>query len=127
VAETMAKFASYLKPVGQSIKGTLASTAYPTQKGAALKNIGWGVRAVDWGVATDSPDRAVTYLHILNPHEGKRLLIGMPANGARFQKATLLPSGKPVELVMESAGYVITLPDGENWNPVHTAIRMERN
>jgi len=126
VAETMAKFASYLKPVAASIKGTVASTAYPTQKGAALKNIGWGVRAVDWGVATDSPDRSVTYLHVLNPHEGKRLLIGMPANGARFGKASLLPSGKAVKLESTPAGYVVTLPDDENWSPVHTAIRLER-
>jgi hypothetical protein len=126
VAETMAKFAGYLKPVAASIKGTVASKAFPTQKGAALKNIGWGVRAVEWGVATDSPDGSITYLHVLNPHEGKRLLIGMPANGARFGKASLLPSGKAVKLESTPAGYVVTLPDDENWNPVHTVIRLER-
>lgn len=126
VAETMAKFAAYLKPVAPSIKGTVASAAFPTQKGAALKNIGWGVRAVEWGVATDSPDQSITYLHILNPPQEKRLRIGMPANGARFEKASLLPSGKSVTLEMDKAGYLITLPADENWNPVHTAIRLDR-
>ncbi len=126
VAETMAKFAAYLKPVAPSIKGTVASAAFPTQKGAALKNIGWGVRAVEWGVATDSPDQSITYLHILNPPQEKRLRIGMPANGARFEKASLLPSGKSVTLEMDKSGYLITLPADENWNPVHTAIRLER-
>ncbi len=71
-------------------------------------------------------DRSTTYLHILNPHEGRRLLIGMPANGARFSKATLMPSGKAVKLELTPAGYMITLPDDENWNPVHTAIRLDR-
>ena len=126
VAETMTKFASYLKPVAQSIKGTIASKAFPTQKGAALKNIGWGVRAVDWGVATDSPDGSITYLHILNPPAGKQARIGMPANGARFGKATLLTTGQPVTLEIDKAGYLVTLPDGEPWNPLHTVIRMER-
>jgi hypothetical protein len=84
------------------------------------------VRAVEWGVATDSPDRKTTYLHVLNPPAAKRLRLGMPANGARFAKAELLPSNKPVALEMDKAGYLVTLPDGENWNPVHTAIRLER-
>ncbi|MCU0748123.1 MAG: alpha-L-fucosidase [Akkermansiaceae bacterium] len=126
VAETMTRFASYIKPVAASIKGTIASKAFPTQKGAALKNIGWGVRAVEWGGATDSPDGSITYLHILNPPGSNRLRIGMPANGARFRNATLLPSGSPVSLEMDKAGYLVTLPDGTSWNPVHTAIRMER-
>lgn len=37
VAETMTKFASYMKPVAPSIKGTVASKAFPTQKGAHSK------------------------------------------------------------------------------------------
>ncbi len=125
VAETMAKFSDYLKPIARSIKGTLASTAFPTQKGAALKNIGWGVRAVEWGVATDSPDRSVTYLHILNPPSGKRLRIGMPANGTRFARATLLTSGRQVELIFDAAGYVIKLPPDVEWTPLDTVIRLQ--
>lgn len=124
VAETMTKFASYMKPIAPSIKGTTASKAFPTHRGAALKNIGWGVRAVEWGVATDSPDGSITYLHVLNPPAGRILRIGMPANGARFHKATLLPSGRAVTLQLEKSGYVITLPDDVGWNPVHMAIRL---
>ena len=74
----------------------------------------------------DSPDGSITYLHILNPPAAKQVRIGMPASGARFGKATLLTSGKPVALEMDKAGYLLTLPDDESWNPLHTAIRMER-
>jgi len=125
VAETMTKFASYLKPVAASIKGTVASKAFPTQKGAALKNIGWGVRAVDWGVATDSPDGSVTYLHILNPPAGPTVRIGMPANGVRFGKASLLTSGRPVKLDFDKSGYLVTLPDGVAWDGLDTVIRLD--
>ena len=124
VKETMDRFARYLRPVASSIKGTVASAAFPTQKGAALKNIGWGVRAVDWGVATDARDGSATFLHVLNPPAGKRLRVGMTANGARFSAATLLPGGQPVTLELDKAGYVLTLPDDAAWNPVHTAIKL---
>lgn len=125
VRETMEKFSSFLKPVAHTIKGTVASQAFPTQKGAALKNVGWGVRAVEWGVATDRPDRLCTYLHILNPPNQPELLVGMPANGKRFRQATLLPSKKSVALTMTSAGYRITLPANESWNPIHTVIQLD--
>lgn len=124
VAETMTKFAGYLKPIAASIKGTVASKAFPTQKGAALKNIGWGVRAVDWGVATDSPDGSSTYLHILNPPAGQTVRIGMPANGIRFGKASLLTDGRPVKLDFDKAGYLVTLPDGAAWDRLDTVIRL---
>jgi alpha-L-fucosidase len=125
VRETMEKFASYLKPVASSLKGTLASTAFPTQKGAALKSIGWGVRAIEWGVATDSADRQRTYLHVLNPPSGPSLFVGMPANGKRFHNATLLPSGQKVGLELTRSGYRLTLPAGSAWNPVHTVIQLD--
>jgi Alpha-L-fucosidase len=125
VRETMEKFASYLKPVARSIKGTLASSAFPTRKGATLKNM--GARAVDWGVATDSPDRTITYLHILNPPAGSAVRLGMPANGVRFSKATLLTTGQPVALDLDKAGYLVTLPDGINWDKLDTVIRLDKN
>ena len=125
VSETMAKFAGYLQPIARSIKGTVSSNAFPTQKGAALKNIGWGVRAVDWGVATDSPDGSITYLHILNPPVGQQARIGMPANGARFGTATLLTSGRTVQLDFDKAGYLVTLPNGQSWDKLNTVIRLE--
>ena len=125
VADTMTRFAGYLKPIAGSIKGTVASTAFPTQKGAALKNIGWGVRAVEWGVATDAPDGSVTWLHILNPPASRQVRIGMPANGVRFGKARLLPGGQPVKLDFDNAGYLVSLPDGANWDKLDTVIRLD--
>ena len=126
VKETMDRFAAYLRPVAESLKGTVASAAFPTQKGAALKNIGWGVRAVDWGVATDEPDGSATYLHVLNPPQAKRLRLGMTADGSRFSSASLLPGKQPVALELDKAGYVLTLPENATWNPVHTAIKLEK-
>lgn len=125
VVETMTKFAGYMKPVAASIKGTVASKAFPTQKGAALKNIGWGVRAVEWGVATDSPDGSITYLHVLNPPDGNRLRIGMPANGVRFDKAVHLTSGRPVKLDFDKAGYLVSLPEGLAWESPDTVIGLD--
>jgi len=124
VKETMEKFAGYLKPIASSIKGTIASNAFPTQKGAALKNIGWGVRAVEWGVATDAPDGSATYLHILNPPAGKKVRIGMPANGVRFGKASLLTTGEPVKLDLDKAGYLVTIPETTAWDKLDTVIRL---
>ncbi len=74
----------------------MPAAAFPTQRGHALKSIGWGVRAVEWGVATDAADGSATYLHVLNPPQGKTLRLGMPANGARFSKASLLAGGREV-------------------------------
>jgi hypothetical protein len=124
VRETMERFSGYIKPIATSIKGTVASSAFPTQKGAALKNIGWGVRAVEWGVATDSPDGSVTYLHILNPPKDAQVRIGMPANGVRFDKAVHITSGRPVKLDFDKAGYLVTLPDGVTWDGLDTVIRL---
>jgi Alpha-L-fucosidase len=125
VVETMTRFAGFLKPIAPSIKGTLASKAFPTSKGAALKNIGWGVRAVEWGVATDSPDGSITWLHVLNPPRGAQVRIGMPANGARFARATHLVTGRPVRLDFDKAGYLVTLPEGLGWDPLDTVIRLD--
>jgi len=125
VVETMTRFAGYLKPIAASVKCTVASKAFPTQKGAALKNIGWGVRAVDWGVATDSPDGKITYLHILNSPAGPTVRIGMPANEVRFHKAVHLTSGRPVKLDSDKAGYLVTLPDGLSWDGLDTVIRLD--
>ena len=65
------------------------------------------------------------YLHILNPPAGPQARIGMPANGVRFGKATLLTSGQPVKLDFDKAGYLVTLPNGVTWDKLNTVIRLE--
>ena len=125
VDETMRKVASYINPVATSIKGVYASKAFPTAKGAALKSIGWGVRAVEWGVATDAADGSATYIHVLNPPEGKTLHIGMPTNSVRFESAKLLANGEPVSLTFDAAGYVIILPQDRDWDKLDTVIRLQ--
>jgi alpha-L-rhamnosidase len=51
--------------------------------------------------------------------------LGMPANGVRFGKAALLTSGQPVKLDLDKAGYLVTLPDGINWDKLDTVIRLD--
>ena len=125
VAETMTKVASYIKPIAASLKGVYPSKAFPTPKGAAIKAIGWGVRGLEWGIATEAADGSATYLHVLNPPEGKRLRIGMPANGATFSKASLLTSGQAVTLEKDKAGYTVTLPENVAWDKVDTVIQLQ--
>ena len=124
VAETMEKLAGYIQPIAPSIKGVYASAAFPTQKGAVLKNTE-GFRAVEWGVATDEADGSATYLHVLNPPTAKQLRIGMPTNGLRFSKASILTTGQALKLDFDKAGYLVTLPDDAVWNKLDTVIRME--
>lgn len=125
VDETLRKVAGYIKPIAASLKGVYASRVFPTRDGMTFHSTAWGAPKLEWGVATDAPDGSVTYLHVLKAPKEKTLRIGMPANGERFSQATLLPGGGKVELRLDAAGYVVTLPEGTDWNPLDTVIRLK--
>lgn len=117
--ERMIELNQRVAPVAESIKNTHASKAFVTEDHQWLEQKGWGV-------ATDSPDGSVTYLHVLRPPESKSLAIGKPANGAEFRSASLLPAGTRVALQGDAAsGYTISLPDGTSWHPLDTVVRLE--
>jgi hypothetical protein len=127
VDETMRKVAGYLRPIAASLKGVYASRVFPTRDGMTIHSTAWGAPKLEWGVATDAPDGSVTYLHVLKPPQGRMLRIGMPANGARFSEASLLPDGSRVELLFDTAGYAIRLPSKTDWNGLDTVVRLHRN
>ena len=117
--ERMIELNKRVAPVAESIKNTNASKAFVTEDHQWLEQKGWGV-------ATDSPDGSVTYLHVLRPPDSQSLAIGKPADGAEFRSASLLPAGTQVALQGDAAsGYTISLPDGTSWHPLDTVIRLE--
>lgn len=126
VDETMRKLAGFIAPIAKSIKGTVASRAFPTRDGMTLGSTAWGAPVVEWGVATDAPDGTETYIHVLRPPQGQRLRIGMPANRARFASAELLVSGLGVKLISDAAGYALELPAGASFDPLNTTICLKR-
>lgn len=119
VAEVMQRFAALMKPIGESVRGVVASEAFPTRDGAFID---W----ILWGAATDSVDGSRTYLHVLTPPEGRSLHLGFSANGATFDGASLLVGGQAVEWRCSPAGYVVLLPEGMDWDPVDTVIVLHR-
>ncbi len=115
VAEVMQKLADLMEPIREAVRGVVASEAFPTRDGAFLNNL-------PWGVATDSTDGSRTYLHVLNPPDGRSLHVGFSANGAAFERASLLVDGRDLEWACSPSGYVVSLPEGVGWDPLDTVI-----
>lgn len=118
VREGLLELNKLIAPVAESIKNTNASEAYVTEDHERLEQKGWGV-------ATDAPDGSATYLHVLRPPDSNTLQIGKPANGIGFRSASLLPSGKPVDLKGDvETGYTVSLPEGATWDKLDTVIKL---
>lgn len=116
VLEAMRKAGAYIAPIAQSIKGSYPSTSWQPQG---------SIDQLPWGVATRSTDDKTEYLHLLKPQPGRELTLPPPGDGKTFTNARLLPAGKPVKLEQSANGLRLTLPDGENWNPLDTVIAMD--
>jgi hypothetical protein len=121
VAETMDRIAAWMKPVAPSIKNTYASVSWPTAQGTRIPDLKWG------GVATRATDDSVEYIHILTPPGGgaRTVQLPPPADGRKFAKAVLLSNKKHAGLVQDAQGVKLTLPEGENWNPLHTVFALK--
>ncbi len=126
VDETMRKLASYIAPIAKSLKGVVASRAFPTRDGMTLGSTALGAPVVEWGVATDAADGSATYLHVLRAPAGQSLRIGMPADGSRFSSGALLESGLAVDLAFDAAGYELTMPVGHRFSGLNTTICLKR-
>lgn len=119
VLDRMKKTGELIKTVERSIKGTYPSTSWPTAPGTRIANL-------TWGVATQSTDASLEYLHVLKPPVGsKSLKLPAPADGKKFSKAVLLKGRKPVALQQGAEGVQVTLPDGEGWDPLDTVIVLQ--
>jgi len=118
VRDGLRQLGNLLAPIGESVFGTVPSTAYATHAGTLQKDT--------WGVATDSRDGRSVYLHVLNPPaDGRSLRIPKAADGRRFRSARVLAPGRRAALRGDASGYRITLPKGELWSATDTVIRLE--
>lgn len=122
VEETMDRIASWVKPIAPSLKNVYPSTSYPTPAGVKLPDL-------KWGVATRATDGSVEYLHVLNPPAdgSTSLTLPPPADGAKFEKAVLLVTRKPVAMKQDASGLRLQLPSGESWDKLDTVIALKRS
>lgn len=118
VMETLRLVHAHLEPISCAIKNTYTSTSYPTPVGATI-------RGLEWGVATRSVDDRREFLHVLNPPVGRTLRLPPPADGKQFKSARLLPSGRKVALVQNTAGLKLTLSPRDSWELLDTVIELE--
>ena len=116
VLEAMQKAGAYIAPIAESIKNTYPSTSWQP-KG--------NITELAWGVATRSTNDRTEYIHVLKPQPGPVLTLPPPDDGKTFTNARLLPGGKPVKLDQSANGVRLTLPEGEQWDPLNTVIAMD--
>jgi hypothetical protein len=111
IRERLVQVGAYLKPIEESVKKTLPSTAFPTRSGATTGTVQFA--------ATMSADGAYEYIHILNaPASGSTLTIGVPQDGRLFAASALaLNDGKQITVQKDGATGALTLvlPDGMTW------------
>lgn len=118
IKETLVKLYDYMKPVEGSIKSSRPSSSYGTPAYATYASI-------EWGVATESKDGNITYLHVMKPQEGSRsITIDLPQDNKVFSKARLLATGEEVSLEQTASGLTLTLPEGTSWDPLNTVIEL---
>jgi hypothetical protein len=103
--------------IGPGLAGTRPSKAYPTTEGTPLR----GARYA----ATESPDGATTYLHVLWPPEESALKLPPPADGRRFGSAHLLHAPhRMLTLEQGPEGVRLTLGAQQRWDPLDTVIAL---
>ena len=122
VGEALDRIATLMKPIAPSLKNVYPSTSYPTPGGMKLPDL-------KWGVATRATDDSVEYLHVLNPPADGSLSLTLPppADGAKFEKAVLLASRKPVAMKQDASGLRLQLPAGESWDKLDTVIAIKKS
>jgi hypothetical protein len=119
VLDRMQRTGKLVEAVAPSIKQTDPSTSYPTAPGTAIA-------ALTWGVATQSTDGRLEYLHVIKPPtDSKSLNLAPPVDGKKFSKAILLKSRNSVALKQTGEGIQVTLPAGEEWDPLDTVIALD--
>jgi hypothetical protein len=107
-----------MEPVAVSIKNTLPSTSFPTPSLASIERLSGGF------TATRSLDGHYDYIHVLRPSSGRTLLLPPPLDLREFVSAQILPGNQSVTLAAYGDGYQLTLPEGTDWDPRHTVIRL---
>ena len=115
VREFAERLGDYVDRIGPGLAGTRPSTAYPTAEGTPLRSARYA--------ATESPDGAATYLHVLWPPERLTLELPPPADGRRLGSAHLLRAPRDaVRLEQGPEGVRLALNAQQRWDPVDTVI-----
>jgi hypothetical protein len=109
---------TWLTPISESVKKTRASTSFITKEGSKLSNLSNGY------VATKSLNGLYEYIHVLNTRTDRFLRLPNSADGRVFDSVELLAKHKPLQLIKNDKGYLILMPDGENWDPLNTVFRL---
>lgn len=112
----LARLGNMMRANSKAIYNTVPSRAYVSGQAADQKP--------SWGVAVDSPDSGMVFLHVLMPPKGRILHIAQPANGVTFSGAALL-NGEALRLDPSPSGYNLTLPAAVSWNKVDTVIALQ--
>lgn len=72
--------------------------------------------------AARSVDGATEYIHVIKPPVGRTL--ELPLANERFSSGRMLIGKKAVALETTASGLRITLPEGEQWDPLDTVIEL---
>ena len=115
VCEFAQQLGQYVDRIAPALFGTLPSAAYPTADGTPLRRARYA--------ATQSPDGATTYLHVLWPPQGPTLTLPPPADGRKFASAHLLQPAEPaLTLTRGPDGLRLELPAQQRWDMLDTVI-----
>jgi alpha-L-fucosidase len=116
--ERMKKVNAYLEPVAESVKNTRPSTSFITKEGTKISTLENGF------VATRSADGKYEYIHVLNRRSENFIVLPESADGRVYGSAMLLKDGQKLDFHNIENGYVIVLPEGKDWDPLNTVIRL---
>ncbi len=108
----------HAQAMAEAVKHTFPSTSYPLKEGTKLATLPRGV------VALRSQDDRCEYLHVMNAPTIPVLMLPPPADGKRFESASLLRDGRALKLQQNRQGLTLTLPDEVRWDPVDTVIKL---
>lgn len=72
--------------------------------------------------AARSVDGSTEYIHVIKPPVGRT--IELPKANERFSSARMLIGKKTVALEATDSGLRVTLPEGEQWDPLDTVVEL---
>ena len=115
-AQVFREVGEWLEPYGEAVYNT---------RGGPYINQRWG--GSTYRINGDGTE--TIYLHVsplLNNYmpEGNSLQIDIPSNGQVYGSAELVKDGTEVTLVQNEEGYLVTLPEGMEWDEWDTVIQM---
>ena len=119
IKETLVALGQLIKPIEKSILNTRPSSAYITPAGATIETLEGGF------TATQTVDGGTTFLHVLRPPLGNRIVLPAPLDGRQFSAACMMRTGNKAELLQTAHGVELVVPDP--WDGLDTVIELSSN